>query len=101
MVHVDDTVLTGNDHVEIIHITNMLDQHFKIKNLGDLTYFLGLEVACNNSRIHLSQRKYTLDLLHETDMQDCAPMLTSMIHSSRLSSNENIKLIEEQLSTYH
>jgi len=45
IVYVDDIVLTGNNSEEITHITTLLDQHFKIKNLGDLTYFLGFEVA--------------------------------------------------------
>jgi len=100
LVYVDDIVLTRNDHAEILNITNMLDQNFKIKNLGDLTYFLGLKVARNNSRIHLSQRKYTINLLHETGMQDCAPMPTPMTHSSHLSSIEGIPLNRDETSAY-
>ena len=63
LVYVDDTVLTENNNEEITHITNQLHQHFKIKDLGDITFFMGLEVARNNVDIHLSQRKYTLNLL--------------------------------------
>jgi len=96
LVYVDDVVLAGNDNEEIAHITKLLDQQFKIKNLGDLTYFLELEVAHNKSSLHISQRKYTLDLLHETRMLNCAPMPTPMPHSSRLSSTNNIKLNEEE-----
>jgi len=87
-VYVDDIILTGNNFEEITHITTLLHQHFKIKNLGDLTFFLGLEVARNNTSIHLSQRKYTMDLLHETGMLDCAPVPTPMVHSSQLSSTQ-------------
>ena len=88
LVYVDDIVLTGNDAEKISCITNMLDQQFKIKNLRDLTFFLGLEVACNSTGIHLCQRKYTLDLLHDVGMLDYAPMPTPMIHSSRLSPSQ-------------
>jgi len=88
LVYMDDIVLTSNDAEEICHITKLLDEHFRIKNLGGLQYFLGLEVAHNSTGIHLSQRKYTLDLLHETGMLDCAPMPTPMIHTSRLSLNK-------------
>ena len=66
-------VLTGDDTEEINTITTSLHHHFDIKNLGHLTYFLGLEIARNSSGLHLSQRKYSLDLLHETDMLDSAP----------------------------
>jgi len=47
LIYVYDIVITGNDHEEIKHITTSLDQHFKINNLGDLTYSLGLEVVRN------------------------------------------------------
>jgi len=101
LVYVDDIVLTSNDKAEIDHITLMLNQQFKIKNLGNLTYFLGLEVARNSSGIHLSQRKYTIDLLYETGMQDCAPMPTPMAHSSRLSTNDGTALNHEDASAFH
>jgi len=42
IVYVDDLVLSGNNIEEINNITKVLHQHFHIKNLGDLTYFLGL-----------------------------------------------------------
>ncbi|XP_068503601.1 uncharacterized mitochondrial protein AtMg00810-like [Phaseolus vulgaris] len=100
LVYVDDIVLTANDKAEITYITHVLDQHFKIKNLGNLTYFLGLEVAHNSSRIHLSQRKYTIDLLYETSMQDCAPMPTPMKHSSRLSTTDGTPLNDEEASAF-
>ncbi|WVZ06452.1 hypothetical protein V8G54_019798 [Vigna mungo] len=49
LVYVDDVVLAGNDISEISHITQLLDITFKIKDLGNLKYFLGLEVARNKS----------------------------------------------------
>jgi len=78
-------VLTGDDTEEINTITASLHHHLKIKNLGYLTYFLGLEIARNSSGLHLSQRKYTLDLLHETSMLDSAPVATPMTHLPSLS----------------
>ncbi|WVZ16876.1 hypothetical protein V8G54_009858 [Vigna mungo] len=98
-IYVDDIVLSGNNAIEIQHITTSLDNLFHIKNLGDLTYFLGLEVARNSSGIHLSQRKYILDLLTEAGMLNCAPMPTPMAHSSQLSSQGDL-LNDEDASSY-
>jgi len=41
---VDDIVLTGNDKEEINRIKQALNKTFKIKDLGDLRYFVCLEV---------------------------------------------------------
>ena len=44
---------------------------FEIKDLGNLNYFLGIEVARLREGISVSQRKYTIDLLKETGMTGC------------------------------
>lgn len=54
LIYVDDIVLAGNNISEIQFITSLLDVAFKIKDLGNLKYFMGLEVARNKSVIHLS-----------------------------------------------
>ena len=41
--------------------------------LGDLKYFLGLEIARSSKGICLSQRKYTLSLLKDTRFLDSKP----------------------------
>ncbi|KAL5547017.1 hypothetical protein UlMin_006704 [Ulmus minor] len=44
---------------------------FSLRDLGILSYFLGVEVTYSNDGIHLSQSKYIADLLAKTDMSDC------------------------------
>nr|KYP33319.1 hypothetical protein KK1_045835 [Cajanus cajan] len=82
LVYVDDVVLTGNNISEIQQITQLLDVTFKIKDLGDLKYFLGLEVARNKSGIHLSQCKYTLDILFDCGMLASCLVTTPMDYST-------------------
>lgn len=45
LVYVDDLILTGNDELAITSFISRLNREFAIKDLGDLNYFLGLEVA--------------------------------------------------------
>ena len=37
--------MASNNKVEIAEFKLLLDQRFKLKDLGDLRYFLGLEVG--------------------------------------------------------
>lgn len=44
----------------------MLAHEFEVKDLGELKYFLAMEIARSKAGIVVSQRKYVLDLLQET-----------------------------------
>ncbi|RVW45089.1 Retrovirus-related Pol polyprotein from transposon RE2 [Vitis vinifera] len=45
LVYVDDIVIVDNDYITIEKLKTFLDSQFKLKDLGQLKYFLGLEVA--------------------------------------------------------
>jgi Reverse transcriptase (RNA-dependent DNA polymerase) len=45
VVYVDDIMLTDNDPVEMKRLKASLAKEFKMKDLGELRYFLGIEVA--------------------------------------------------------
>ena len=66
IVYVDDIIVTGNDTTELENVRKRLAKEFEIKELGQLKYFLGMEVARNSKGIALTQRKYALDLLKKT-----------------------------------
>ncbi|KAH9657753.1 retrovirus-related pol polyprotein from transposon RE1 [Citrus sinensis] len=76
IVYVDDIVVTGNDEEETETLQKYLSREFEMKDLGALKYFLGIEVSRSKGGIFLSQRKYALDLLHETGMTTCQPIDT-------------------------
>ncbi|XP_058763806.1 uncharacterized mitochondrial protein AtMg00810-like [Vicia villosa] len=66
LVYVDDIVLAGNSLKEIAHVKHLLDQKFRIKDLGALRFFLGFEISRYDAGIFFNQRKYTLELLEDT-----------------------------------
>jgi len=72
-VYVDDIIIIGDDEVEVKRLKENLSKEFEVKDLGQLRYFLGIEVARSQKGILLKQRKYVLDLLNETGMLGCRP----------------------------
>jgi len=86
LIYVDDVILAGDDKDEINVVSDLLNSTFRIKILGNLTCFLGFEIA-RNKGIHLCQRKYTLDNLKEAGMLRSAPMSTPMNFSKHKITN--------------
>jgi hypothetical protein len=56
-------IITGDDISGIRALQSFLSQNFEMKDLGTLSYFLGLEVTSSNDGYYLSQAKYASSLL--------------------------------------
>ena len=65
IVYVDDNILVGPSSLYVAEVQTKLQSMFKLKVLGSLKYFLGLEISKSSKGISLSQRKYTLSLLDD------------------------------------
>jgi len=88
LVYVDDVVLTGNSLVEINAVKQQLHDQFHIKDLGDLKFFLGFEVARSKTGLILNQRKYCLEILSEFGLTGCKLANSPTNTSIRLNSDE-------------
>lgn len=84
LVYVDDILVTGNDEAMIQRILRQLAERFSIKDPEDLNYFLVIEAHRSPAGLHLSQRKYILDLLHKHGMLEAKPVSTPMASSPKL-----------------
>ena len=63
LVYVDDIIITGNDTTVIDHFVTDLAHRFPIKDLGMLTYFLGVEVVHNKNGLRISKKSYIQNLV--------------------------------------
>lgn len=56
VLYVDDIVIAGPNQQEISEVKSYLKSKFKVKDLGNLKYFLGLEITRSKSGILVTQR---------------------------------------------
>jgi hypothetical protein len=75
LVYVDDILLTGSNSA-MLH--RLLSSEFKLRDLGDVHYFLGIEVQSIGMGLILRQHKYILDILTRAGMTSCKPVDTSV-----------------------
>ncbi|XP_075095334.1 uncharacterized protein LOC142173611 [Nicotiana tabacum] len=83
-VYVDDILLAKNDLSEMQSLKSYLDATFKIKDLGLVHYFLGLEISLHPQGYIMSQQKFTSDLLYEFNCQHFSSVLTPLDPSVKL-----------------
>lgn len=68
LVYVDDLIISENSVGIINEFKDYLSSCFRMKDLGVLSYFFGIEVARSPTAIYLCQRKYALDIISETGL---------------------------------
>ena len=95
LVYVDDIILASPSAAMLSQVQKILQSLFKLKVLGDLKYFLSLELAKSLAGICLSQRKYTISLLDDTGFLDCKLTLLPMEPNVHLNATDG-DLLEDQ-----
>ncbi|KAF5450382.1 hypothetical protein F2P56_030740 [Juglans regia] len=85
LVYVDDIIVGSDSQREIDSLKSYLQSKFKIKDLGPLKYFLGLEVARSSLGINFCQRKYTLEILEDSGLLGTKTVSTPIELNHKLS----------------
>ncbi|XP_019157750.1 PREDICTED: uncharacterized protein LOC109154406 [Ipomoea nil] len=78
LVYVHDILLMGNNSDMVDSVLSKLATVFKIRDLGRLRFFLGIEAIHTNNNMILSQHRYMTELLRKAGMESCNPLSTPM-----------------------
>jgi hypothetical protein len=70
LVHVDDIIVTSSTEKATVALLQDLKDEFPLKDLGDLHYFLGIEVNKVKNGIVFTRGKYASDILKMVGMID-------------------------------
>jgi hypothetical protein len=70
-VYVDDLVITGTKEAEVAAFKEEMKATFQMSDLGPLSFYLGIEVHQDNSRITLRQTAYAKRIVELAGLTDC------------------------------
>jgi len=94
LVYVDDIILASPSQEIISRTKTILKEHFKLKDLGDLKFFLGQELSRSKEGIFMCQRHYMLSILEDCGMLACKPSSIPMEANNKLTANSGTKLVD-------
>ncbi|CAJ2627663.1 unnamed protein product [Trifolium pratense] len=88
-LYVDDLLITGSRTAEIAKVKDKLKSEFEMFDLGELSFFLGMEFMRREDGIVMHQQKYIGELLEKFEMEGCNPLSNP--------SETNTKLMSAQM----
>ena len=101
LIYVDDIIVTSSSQDAGKVLLQALKKDFALKDLGDLHYFLGIEVERKSSGdLLLTQRRYAQDILSRVRMLNCKPVATPMALAEKMIQGDGDLLGPEDSTRY-
>ena len=76
IIWVDDIIIASSDEMMLKEVKMSLSAKFKMKDLGRLSYFLGIEFVHDRNCISMSQKMYIEKLLERFNLSECRSKAT-------------------------
>ncbi|KAJ4719034.1 Retrovirus-related Pol polyprotein from transposon TNT 1-94 [Melia azedarach] len=83
-MYVDDLLIIGSRIDDVNDFKQQLYQKFEMTDLGEMKFFLGLQVHQTAEGIFVSQQAYVINMLKKFRMQHCKPTSTPLIVNQKL-----------------
>jgi hypothetical protein len=93
-VYVDDIVFGGSSHSLVARFAEDMSKEFEMSMMGELQFFLGLQIKHEKEGIFVHQAKYTNDILKKFKMDDSKPLSTPM--TIALDTDEDIEPMDQK-----
>lgn len=87
LLYVDDLLICGDSETAIQELKSRLLAEFRMKDLGNLEYFMGMKIKVDRElgRVAISQSTFAESILRRFNMQSCNPVATPMEVGTKLS----------------
>jgi hypothetical protein len=98
-IYVDDIIFGCTNKRYSDELSHMMQEQYQMSMMGELKFFLGLQICQQHNGIFISQEKYLKDCLKKFGVQDCKSYKTPMPTNGHLSSDENGEDFDQKV--YH
>jgi hypothetical protein len=95
-IYVDDIIFGGSSHTLMSSFQEIMEKEFQMSMMGELTFFLGIQVKQTKQDIFVYQVKYTKDLMKKFNMVELKPVSTLMSMVTTLDSDENGGAVDQR-----
>jgi hypothetical protein len=94
-IYVDDIIFGGSSHVLVSSFQEMMEKEFQISMMGELTFFLSIQVKQMKQGIFIHQAKYTKDLMKKFNMAELKPVSTTLSTAMALDPDKNGEAVDQ------
>ncbi|WVZ75703.1 LOW QUALITY PROTEIN: hypothetical protein U9M48_023738 [Paspalum notatum var. saurae] len=95
-IYVDDIIFGGSSHALVSSFAEQMSGEFEMSLMGELQFFLGLQIKQGPEGTFVHQAKYTRDILKKFDMGDSKPMTTPMSTNTALDAEEDGEAVDRR-----
>jgi hypothetical protein len=93
-IYVDDIIFGGSSHTLVSRFQEMMEREFQMSLMGELTFFLGIQVKQMKQGTFVHQAKYTKDLMKKFNMAELNSVSTPMSSAALPGPNEDGKAMD-------
>jgi hypothetical protein len=100
LIYVNDIIVASSSNFVVAALLNDVRSDFFLKDLGPLSYLLGIEVWPCVDGLVLTQEKYTKDILGHAGMVGCKPMPMPLSSDEKLLVHSGDPLSSDDAMTF-
>lgn len=96
-IYVDDLMITSEDSLVVQEIKNSMLKVFEMSDLGQMKFFLGMEIFQSSEGIFLSQKRYALNLLKRFKLDKYKPVANPLVMNENLMKDDEEERADSKL----
>jgi hypothetical protein len=93
-IYVDDIIFGDSSHTLMSSFQKMMENEFQMSTMGELTFFLAIQVKQTKQGTFIHQAKYMKNLMKKFNMDELKPMSTPMSTATSLDPDENGEAVD-------